>query len=58
MKFHVVVEVNGEDKVYIVDADNDIDAQHYVLTDIQRSIEMKSCSPWMEEDPEVARPDV
>lgn len=47
MKFHVVVEVNGEDRVFIVEADNEIDAQHLVLKDINMSIKMKTCSPWM-----------
>ena len=57
MKFHVVVEINGEQKVYIADADNEIDAQHHVFQDINKSIIMKSCSPWVageEENNEVS----
>ena len=52
MKFHIVVEINGEESVYITEADNDIDAQHYVLQDIRKSIIMKSCSPWVQDGEE------
>ena len=47
MKFHVVVEVNGEDRDFTVEADNEIDAQHHVFKDINMSIRMKTCSPWV-----------
>ena len=47
MKFHVVVEVNGEERNFTVEGDNDIDAQHSVLKDIHKSIIVKTCSPWI-----------
>ena len=50
MKFHVVAEVNGEDRVFIVEADSEVEAQNAVYYDLTASIQMKTCSPWIEDD--------
>jgi len=43
MEYIVVVEVNGREVSYILNADSEIDAQHQALCSVTNSIIVKDC---------------
>lgn len=43
MEYITVVEVNGRLISYITESDDEVDAQNSVISDINKSIKIKSC---------------